>query len=46
MVKLKAELEKIFGAANVSDKEADLAAFASDKSFAKAIAPLPVKTTE
>ena len=39
MVKLKAELEKIFGAANVSDKEADLAAYASDKSFAKAIAP-------
>ena len=40
MVKLKAELEKIFGAANVSDKEADLAAYASDKSFAKAIAPI------
>ena len=39
MVKLKAELEKIFGAANVSDKEADLAAYASDKSFAKAMTP-------
>ncbi len=39
MVKLKAELEKIFGAAAVSDKEADLAAYASDKSFAKAMAP-------
>ena len=39
MVKLKAELEKIFGAANVSDKEADLAAYASDKSFAKELAP-------
>ena len=39
MVKLKAELEKIFGAAAVSDKEADLAAYAGDKSFAKAIAP-------
>ena len=39
MVKLKAELEKIFGAEAVSDKEADLAAYASDKSFAKAMAP-------
>ena len=39
MVKLKAELEKIFGAANVSDKEADLAAYASDRSFAKEMTP-------
>lgn len=39
MVKFKDELEKIFGAANVSCDPADLALYAGDKSFAKSISP-------